>query len=43
MHEPYLCDTKQIYLQLDNSLQFRLSRIEEIKDFSFTKTSTEER
>ena len=33
MDEPHMCDTKQIYLQLDNFLQCRFSTIEEIEDF----------
>ena len=33
MNEPHVHEEKQIYLQLDNALQFRLSRIKEIKHF----------
>ena len=33
MNEAHGYATKQIYPQLDNVLQFRLSRIKEIEDF----------
>ena len=37
MNESYACDTKQMYLQLGNSLQFRLSKIKDIEDFLNTE------
>ena len=33
MNEPRLYDTKQIYLQLDNPLQFKLCIMKEVEDF----------
>ena len=41
MHEPHLYDTKQIYLQLDNAMQFRLCTIEEIKDSCNAETNNQ--
>ena len=37
MNEPHVRGTRQIYLQLDNAPQFRLSRIREIDDFLITE------
>ena len=33
MTEPHVCDTKHIYLYLDNALQFSYRRIKETEDF----------
>ena len=33
MNEPHVCGTRHIYIQLNNALQFRLTRIREIGDF----------
>ena len=33
MIEAHVCDTKKIFLQIDNPLQFRLSRFKEIEDY----------
>ena len=41
MNERYVYDTKQIYPRLDDVLQFRLSRIKEIEDFSLQKLMAE--
>ena len=43
MNESHACDTKQTYLQLDNTLLFRLSRIKEIEDFFIPEINTRER
>ena len=37
MNEPHVRGTRQTYLQLDNALQFRLSRIRETEDFLITE------
>ena len=39
MSGPHVCDTKDIFLQLDNPLRFRLSRIKEIEDFCITEVN----
>ena len=41
-NEPHLCDTKHVYLQLDNTLQFRISRTNEI-DFFIAEISDREK
>ena len=43
MNEPYVYETKQLYLQLDNALQLRLNRVKEIKEFSSQKSMADKR
>ena len=43
MNEPHVFTTKEIYLQLDNPLQFRLCRIKEIEDSFIAKISGREK
>ena len=43
MNEPHVYATKQIYLQLDNPLQFRLSKIKEIEDSFIAENSDREK
>ena len=43
MDEPHVYDTKQIYLQLENALQFRLCKIKEIEDFFIVKVNDREK
>lgn len=38
MNEPHSYGTKQVFPRIDNSLQFRLSRIREIKRYSSQKS-----
>ena len=42
MNDPHAYDTKKMFLQLDNSLQFGLSRIKKIQDF-FTAEISQKR
>ena len=39
MNEPYVYETKQDYLELDNALQFRLNRVKKIKEFFIAEIS----
>ena len=43
MDEPHVYDTKQIYLPLENALQFRLCKIKEIEDFFIVKVNDREK
>lgn len=43
MNQPHVRDTKQTYLQLDNALQFRLSRIKETEDFFIAEINDREK
>ena len=43
MNEPHVFATKEIYLQLDNPLQFRLCRIKEIEDSFIAKINDREK
>ena len=43
MSEAHIWDTKKLFLQLDDPLQFRLSRIKEIEDFLIAETNDREK
>ena len=39
MNKPHVHDTTQIYVQLDNTLQFKHNRIKEVEDFFIAEKS----
>ena len=43
MNKPHVYDSENIYLQLDNAMQFRLSRIKEIEHFFIAEINDREK
>ena len=43
MKEPYMCNIKRIYPQLDNALQFKINRVKQIEDFLIAEINDREK